>query len=91
MLFLGGRRICRGSSAGFLLCKRFRRTLLQNPKRSAEFWGEGGARTRLLRTGFFLAYFLNSVARLFFYLVKIQLLLHKKSRVHVIVVLLWVP
>ena len=29
-------------SAGFLSCKPFRRTFLQNPKGSAEFWGQGG-------------------------------------------------
>ena len=36
---------CEGSSAGFLLCKPFRRNLLQNPKGS-EFWGGRGGRPR---------------------------------------------
>ena len=30
--------LCEGWSAGFLLCKPFRRTLLQNLRASAEFW-----------------------------------------------------
>ena len=42
------------TSAGFLLCRPFCRTLLQNPKGSTELWGGGRARTRLLRTLFFL-------------------------------------
>ena len=41
------------SSTGFLLCETFRRNFLQNPKGSAEFGEPLGARTRLLRTGFF--------------------------------------
>ena len=36
--------LCEGSSASFLQNQSFRRTLMQNPKHSAEFWGEGGAR-----------------------------------------------
>ena len=36
----------------FLLYETFRRTFLQNPKGSAEFWGGGGAQKCLLRTGF---------------------------------------
>ena len=47
-----------GSSAGSLLCKRFRRTRLQNPRGSADFWGGGvGSRAHFLRTGIFPAKF----------------------------------
>ena len=35
--------LCERSSAGFLPCKRFCRTLLQNPIGSAEFWGGFGS------------------------------------------------
>ena len=44
---------------GFLLCETFCRTLMQNPKGSAEFlgklWEPGVPWARLLRTGFFSA------------------------------------
>ena len=43
-------------ASDFLLCKRFRRTPCRNPCRTPKvpqnFGGRGGARTRLLRTGF---------------------------------------
>ena len=37
---------------GFLLRKKFRRTLLQNAKGSAEFWGGLGTQAHLVRTDF---------------------------------------